>query len=363
MKQIKAHCAKYDKWFALPYDWVDGQEQIINLVNIAKEKSEEIETTTQGTSFCAAPNLRPCQQCGSRKVGACGHVEALGRCGAEYSYQCLFCNQLKINRSKATGRYTDWVGTNLIPDAETDQYGNARGSQYDLARDGGFQGFRIVILCLYTKEGILDGIKQPIAAMEKKGFTVTLRTEATPQALEGLLADACQLWVISDSSQHLNSQHLRVIREFYESGHGLYVFGDNAPFFADANFLSEALWHTTMNGNLLGDQVIGVQGMKGSPHGIIPAHPISTGIVNLYEGITIATVRITNLVKPLVTSSAGTVVTAIVEDGQRRALIDGGFTRLFFKWNTAGTDRFIVNAAAWLANDDGLGAAAEVSFT
>ncbi|MBQ6594061.1 MAG: hypothetical protein IJH78_00170 [Clostridia bacterium] len=358
MKQIKAHCAKHDKWFVLQEE--DGA--VVNFVNITREQSRQISTQTEETSHPVSVKLRPCQVCASRRAGRCSHIEALGRCDAEYSYQCLFCENLKINRGQAVSRFTDWAGTNLIPGAETDQYGNAKGSQYDLAKDGGFAGFRIVILCLYTGEGILDGIRQPIAAMEKKGFTVDLRSDASPQELERLLTGACQLWVISDRVRHLNDRHLKIIREFYEAGHGLYIFGDNQPFYEDANFLAKHILGTTMHGNTMGDKVIGVS-QDGQTPGIIAGHVISTGLVNLYEGITIATVRTSRTVRSLVTSSARQCVTAIVEEKGRRALLDGGFTRLFIKWDTAGTDRFIVNAAAWLANAEVMDGGGEVSFT
>ena len=83
--------------------------------------------------------------------------------------------------------------------------------------------------------------------------------------------------------------------------------------------------------------------------------------MSLYEGITIAEVHTNNKVRPLVISSDRKVVTGILEASGRRALIDGGFTRLYVKWDTAGTDRFIVNAAAWIANAENSGS--EVSFT
>jgi hypothetical protein len=58
----------------------------------------------------------------------------------------------------------------------------------------------------------------------------------------------------------------------------------------------------------------------------------------------------TELLRPLVYGSNGRVVTAYYDDDGRRAIVDGGFTRLYHKWESAGTDRYIVNAAAWLLN-------------
>ena len=77
---------------------------------------------------------------------------------------------------------------------------------------------------------------------------------------------------------------------------------------------------------------------------------ITTGVQNFYEGITISNVKIDGGLNPLVYSSDGLIVTAYYDLDGKRCLVDGGFTRLYYKWNSAGTDRFVVNCAAWLAN-------------
>ena len=364
-KYIKAHCAARDKWFALEVEEQHGAYQIINFVGMTEDGAKGIRTEVPGSSFRVADSLRRCAVCGTDKAGRCDHVahphgSRRARCDQPYSYQCLFCEHMRISDAGVeAGAYGDWVGVSNIPGAARDRFGNPEGSQYDLARDGGFAGRGIVILCLYTGEGILEGIRQPIAALEKKGFRVELCTGVSAQELQQKLAEACQLWVISDRSRHLDDAHMQVIRTFWEAGNGLYILGDNDPFYADANFLAQALAGVTMSGNSQGDKVIGVQKKPGAV-GLMAGHPISTGIVNLYEGITIAAVETCGAVRPLVNSTAGKPVTAICDDGQRRMLIDGGFTRLFHKWDTAGTDRFVVNCAAWLA---GVSAGGERCFT
>ena len=82
---------------------------------------------------------------------------------------------------------------------------------------------------------------------------------------------------------------------------------------------------------------------------------IPTGIISFYEGITIAEVEVDQRLNPLIYASNGKIVTAYYDTQAKRALIDGGFTRLYCKWDSAGTDRYVVNAAAWLANIERFG--------
>jgi len=361
MKAVKAHCAPHNKWFALKIEDGGKTREVVDFINLTPEQAEGFSTQTDETSFRVASTLRKCCKCSSSKVGTCSHIRDLGLCEATYSYQCLFCNQLKISRSKAINRYTEWVGTNFIPDAAQDMYGNAKGSQYDLAKDGSFSGFKVFILCLYTGENIVNGMQGAVGAMRKKGFEVEVKTSISPRQLREKLRSCCQLWVISNRVACINNDHLEVIQDFYDSCGGLYIFGDNDPYYADANLISQKIFGVKMSGNMPGDKVISVQSRTGKP-GIIQGHPITTGISNFYEGVTIAIVQTNHRVKPLVISSENQVVTAIVDENGRRALIDGGFTRLFVKWDSAGTDRFIVNAAAWLANEEN-GVGGEISFT
>jgi hypothetical protein len=231
----------------------------------------------------------------------------------------------------------------------SDRFGNAQGTQFDLARDDGFGGLTIAVLHLYTGDGF-DFVK-PDAALREKGFEVVRWTDdpPSPDELERVLAGSCQLWLLSDHVQKLNDEHLRVIKGFFERGHGLYIWGDNQPYYADANYVAAALLGTTMSGNTRGDEVVGLRD-GGSAAGLTPRHLITTGLQYLYEGITIATIEQTAALRPLMHGSAGNLVAAYYDDLGRRAILDGGFTRLYHKWDTAGTGRYVKNAAAWLVN-------------
>lgn len=244
--------------------------------------------------------------------------------------------------------YTVNAGRTSIRGVPTDKHGNATGPEWDLAQDGGFLGHTIVVLHLYTGEGF--DFQKPTDALRKKGFRIVRYANTPPpeQELSDELANASQLWVISDSKKKLNTGHVKVISEFYEKGRGLYIWGDNSPYHADANTLLENIFSSKMNGNYMANQVVNEATTSFSP-GFLQ-HLVTTGLNHLYEGITISKIELSNGLKPLVRSTDKNCVTAFYDNDGKRALVDGGFTRLFLQWDDAGTARFVTNAAAWLVN-------------
>lgn len=238
--------------------------------------------------------------------------------------------------------------------AKRDSHGNAASNTYDLAVDGAFEGQTIVVLQLYTG----FDFTLPRDAVAEKGFSVYRYIGAMPEPkeLSSALEKANQLWIISGSSRQITDAHIEVIRNFYEAGHGLYIWGDNDPYYADANAVAEALFEVEMLGNLPGGQVVQVQDGQKSP-GIIANHLLSTGLETVYEGVTIATVQENAVLTPLIYGSDGNLVAAFFDHDGKRAIFDGGFTRLYVGWDTAGTPRYVKNAAAWLANYERFGEA------
>lgn len=239
-------------------------------------------------------------------------------------------------------------------DPERDSYGNAGGTQFDLAVDGAFEGETIVVLQLYAFD--FETAKQ---ALKQKGFSVYRFNGQAPSAVEldAALEKANQLWIISGSGQQLNAEHLVAIQKFFDAGHGVYIWGDNQPYYADANYVANALLGVTMHGDLQGNQTVKVvrrdQSFGASEGGSVRRdHLLTTGLENIYEGITIATIADNEVLTPIIYGSAGNLVTAVYEKDEKRAILDGGFTRLYNKWDTAGTARYVKNAAAWLSNEE-----------
>ena len=234
-----------------------------------------------------------------------------------------------------------------------DRYGNAVGNNHDLAIDGAFDGQTVAVIQLYTMD---FDFSLPRAALKEKGFSVYrwANSPPSPAELEKGLAKASQLWLISGNTRMLTAEHVAVIKKFFEAGHGVYIWGDNEPYYADANVLAEALFGTTMQGNLIGNQTVPVQSSP-TTAGLLPNHLLTTGLEHIYEGITIATIQPSRTLKPLIYGSANNLVAAYYDQDGRRAILDGGFTRLYNKWDTAGTARYVKNAASWLVNAERFG--------
>lgn len=230
--------------------------------------------------------------------------------------------------------------------AQADRYGNAAGNQNDLAVDGAFTGQTVAVIQLYAFD-----LEATRAALAEKGYSVYRWSGRPPEAdeLERALAKSSQLWIISGDQPLLSKKHLAIIKKFFDAGHGVYIWGDNDPYYADANAVAEALFGARMLGDVRGDQVVGLMKTPGK-HGLLPRHLLTTGIEFLYEGITIATIQPNQALAPLLYGSADNLVSAIYDHDGKRAVLDGGFTRLYNKWDTAGTARYVKNAAAWLSN-------------
>lgn len=238
---------------------------------------------------------------------------------------------------------------------KSDNFGNADGNKFDLAVDGAFDGQTIVVMHLYTGEGF--DFELPKKALAEKGFSVYRYINVAPDAktLKEALSKACQFWLISGTTQQLTPEHVKVIKEFWDAGHGVYIWGDNDPYHADANYLAKELVGASMEGYYMGNQVVTLKS-DSTVSGLQRDHLITTGLEYVYEGITISKIHDNkNWLTPLIWSTDGNVVASVYEKDGKRLIIDGGFTRLYVNWDTAGTGRYVKNAAAWLVNFEKFG--------
>eukprot|EP00035_Acanthoeca_spectabilis_P010590 m.187644 g.187644 ORF g.187644 m.187644 type:complete len:415 (-) comp15071_c0_seq17:220-1464(-) len=242
--------------------------------------------------------------------------------------------------------YSKFAGQTAIDGAARDTHGNAAGTEYDLAVDGAYAGLKVAVIQLYTG----FDFSHPTAALKQKGFDVHRWTSVpSVEELEAVLAESCQCWLISTSSQKLSDGHFGALQRFFDSSRGVYIWGDNDPYYVDANALSSRLFGVKMSGNEVGCQKVQERPATSSGPGFCK-HLITTGIESLYEGNTVATVDHSHKLTPIMNGSAGNLILSAFDEAGKRALLDGAFTRLYCDWDDAGSARYVINAAAWLCN-------------
>ena len=244
-----------------------------------------------------------------------------------------------------------------------DKFNNVVGPEYDLSPDNAFKGQRIVILQLYSEASFT--FAKPKLALERKGFIVDIyKYLPSVKEFTKILKKACQLWVISNRELSITVAYMPIIQKFVDLKKGLFIWGDNDPYNADANFILTNLTQThslLLGGNYYGCKILSeAEGEKGWEYpGFYNGKNLNlvfTGIESIYEGNTIATIQgPTSAYRSIMRASDGQVVTGVHDRNGVRILIDGGFTRLYetFWDQTAGTARFVTNAACWLYNFEG----------
>eukprot|EP01124_Arcella_intermedia_P023670 TRINITY_DN3806_c0_g1_i1.p1 TRINITY_DN3806_c0_g1~~TRINITY_DN3806_c0_g1_i1.p1 ORF type:complete len:955 (+),score=131.27 TRINITY_DN3806_c0_g1_i1:107-2971(+) len=236
----------------------------------------------------------------------------------------------------------------------TDKYGNADGTQYDLGQDGAFDGLVVVILQLYT-----FNIRPPVEALERKGFKVVLFPRAPGvSALREVVQTASQVWVISNCSKVLSEEEMDFLVEQWKDGLSLYVWGDNDPYYVDANRLLAKIFPgegVSMTGNHPGQQA--VQACPPGGHIGFAPHLLTTGLTSLHEGNTIASLdpKVMGMLdfEPVLYDHEGNLIVVVrkAQKGSGSIIIDGAFTKLYCQWEgvAAGSARFVRNCACFLS--------------
>jgi len=193
-----------------------------------------------------------------------------------------------------------------------------------------------------------------VVVLKEKGFAVDV-FEAVPQNLEEILQRTNILILISNNGNTLNQIQIDTIINYFNNGGSLYILGDNAPYFGEANQLIRPLFNTELTGNVPGEKFLDPSTY---PNGIgfNQNHDIFSGISKLYEGITISYIENNNYqnLQPIMIGSDGKAIILCYENGKKRTVIDGGFTRMSWRWNESITNnrRFVINVVGWLSKLD-----------
>jgi len=263
------------------------------------------------------------------------------------------------NAPKMHQYYNSSVGLNdelqNYQDSESkfDKHANPEGSGFDLGKDGEFKEFNILIGRFDAQCGLTDAE----VALKKKGFGVVI-TQSMADFTASLTSKFHVAWIISGTPQSVQKQleekFVNACLKFHENGGGLLVWGDNDPYFGHANVLLPKLLKEKVQliGNTPGGKAltIGEKGVKGT---FVP-HIITSGVIKLFEGITICYPDQLGPLKVLATSSDGHPAVCYADNEALksktcgRVIVDCGWTKNYCSWHEAGTARYVSNATIWL---------------
>jgi len=244
---------------------------------------------------------------------------------------------------------------------EYDKHGNLLSEEFDLGKDGSFNDFWILI-GLFPNELSSSWHELAKKSLEKKGFNVVVERKEN-KFIELLKEDKFDVaWLISCSQKYdsFNEQEFKnAVFNYHKTGKGLFIYGDNAPYFLHANLVLPELVGCSLQGNNYGNKTLsfGSTREKGQ---FDQEHLIFAGINNLYEGITICYPDQDSKLKTLALGTDGKPCILSCEKGQSnfndggRIVVDTGFTKLYQQfWASAGQARYVVNATVWLVDLEG----------
>lgn len=103
-KFLKACCSKTGRYFGLEVKQYGGEWKVVNMIDLSDEEARLMTSSVKQPSFVTNTNLLPCSSCHGRKVGGCSCAKKKIRCARnmKYEFQCIYCNELKIDYSMPT---------------------------------------------------------------------------------------------------------------------------------------------------------------------------------------------------------------------------------------------------------------------
>ncbi len=110
-KFIKAYCNKSNQYVAIELRQNKGVWEAVNMIGVTKQQAEVMSSEVKQTTFKTAKNLIACNKCGNRVISGCSCNKSLFGCKSSkgYDFQCIYCNNLKIDYSEpiVSGSYKE----------------------------------------------------------------------------------------------------------------------------------------------------------------------------------------------------------------------------------------------------------------
>eukprot|EP01133_Synstelium_polycarpum_P004314 gene4314-5038_t len=254
--------------------------------------------------------------------------------------------------------YTENAGIHTANNVPLDTFNNPAGNNFDLGIEGAFNNFNILFGLFFPYTLNPEFVKE----LDRKGFRLTF-VKTHDEFIKALPTSDVAAILSSriTSAPYLSKQaeFAQAVRNYHQSGKGLYIFSDDEPLIVEANWIIGDLFPgCKVVGNEPGGQVLGLG--DGKTVKTFGSHLITSGITQLYEGITISHMPrdcIPKQLSILATSSQGNPIVlhsidSELAENHGRVVVDTGYTKCMGSFYTAGTGRYIKNAFVWLLGLD-----------
>jgi len=229
--------------------------------------------------------------------------------------------------------------------------GNEERKEYDLGKDGAFNDFSVLVGCFYHEVETVWSSNAG-AALAKKGFRVDF-TNKEEEFIQKLLKKEHDVaWIISTQSSSCSAEEFKkAVVSFHESGRGLFIWGDNHPYYVQANIVLPDIVGTKLVGMTPGERVLSYGDSKKAGE-FDQNSLIFAGINYLYEGHTPCYPETDGKLTHLATSSNYKPCISFLDSTEKhgRVIVDSGFTKLYLSWTSAGQARYVVNACVYLVD-------------
>jgi len=242
-------------------------------------------------------------------------------------------------------------------------FGNDSDPQFDLGKDGSFNDYSVLVGNFQTAlEGHFQ--RNPLAALQKKGFQVTYicvnERDSYRQLIDCLVSKQHDVaWIISqghDIAIDLKDEFINAVESFYNSNRGLMLWADNTPYLVQASYILERIAGATLINDTPGNRVLSYGDPK-VPGEFDQEHIIFAGLNYLYEGVTICyPVDFENQESKLITlatSSNNFPCICYIDSSEQhgRLVLDTGWTKIYDSyWNSAGQARYVINSTVYLVD-------------
>jgi len=271
--------------------------------------------------------------------------------------------ELKVAQSSALSKYynasvglNDELKEHKDEESKFDKHENPSGSDFDLGKDGEFKEF-LILFGSFCKGYVPEATQKPITALKKKGFKVE-ETQSERDFINKLKSNKYDVaWIISGntfSDASAKEDFKKAVLEYHQNLGGLFIWGDNNPWFSHANIILPEVTKIPdciLTGDTPGAKVLSIGDVKNKQQ--FSTHIVTSGVIKLFEGITICYPKTLGPFKVLATSSDNHPVICyadneVLEKNCGRIVLDCGWTKNYCNWDDAGTARYVVNATIWL---------------